>query len=212
MGFPVRKYLVPVPGLSSNVKVGHEHLFVENSVLHRDISIGNVLISEDESEGFLIDLDHAIRIDRVENSGAPGRTGTKVFMSIGLLLQDDGQRGPHSFMDDLESVFWVFFWICVHYTGPNAKPKSRSNYEDWNFRAPDKLANDKAGEITNEADFLRRAHVNFTDFYRPLIPCINKLRRVVFPGGVRWENENLALYGDMKQVLFEAMNNESSED
>jgi hypothetical protein len=43
-------------------------------MLHRDILTGNVLITEDEKKGFLIDLDHAIRISRKENSGAKGRT------------------------------------------------------------------------------------------------------------------------------------------
>ena len=56
-------------------------------MLHRGISIGNVLVTEDEKEGYLIDLDHAIKVDREGASGAKGRTGTKVFMSIGLLPQ-----------------------------------------------------------------------------------------------------------------------------
>ena len=123
---------------------------MKNGILHRDISVGNILVSEDESGGFLIDLDHAIRVDRAENSGAPGRTGTRVFMSIGLLRQSDSQRGPHSFMDDLESVFWVLFWICVHYSGPNSKLIRRSKYEHWNFRSPSELSALKVGEISKE--------------------------------------------------------------
>ena len=36
--------------------------------------------------------------------------GTKVFMSIGGLLGE-----PQTFMQDLESVFWVLFWIYIHH-------------------------------------------------------------------------------------------------
>ena len=95
---------------------GHQDLLRQKKILHRDISIGNVLITEGGDEGFLIDLDHALRVDREGASGAKGRTGTKVFMSIGLLLQGDSER-LHSFMGDPESMFWVLFWICVHYSG-----------------------------------------------------------------------------------------------
>jgi len=70
--------------------------------------MGSVLITENETEGFLIDLDHAIRADReADASGVKGCTGTKVFMSIDLLVQGDSR--PHRFMDDLESIFWLLF-------------------------------------------------------------------------------------------------------
>jgi len=40
----------------------------------------------------------------------PKLAGTKVFMSIGGLLGE-----PQTFMQDLESVFWVLFWIYIHH-------------------------------------------------------------------------------------------------
>ena len=125
MGLLVRLPIAEVVSADSNT--GHQRLLQQMGILHRDISIGNILIAEDENEGFLIDLDHAVRVDREGSSGAKGRTGTKVFMSIGLLLQSDSERRlPHSFMDDLESVFWLLFWICVHYSGPGEHRRSRN--------------------------------------------------------------------------------------
>ncbi|KAB2568650.1 hypothetical protein DBV05_g12671 [Lasiodiplodia theobromae] len=97
-------------GLLGAVK-GHESLF-NAGILHRDISIGNVLLNKTEDDGFLIDLDLAIKTDRQKASGAPNRTGTKVFMAIGALHGED-----HSFMHDLESFFWLLFWICTHWNG-----------------------------------------------------------------------------------------------
>lgn len=86
------------------------------------------MISEDESEGFLIDLDHAIEINREMNSGAKERTGTAAFMSIPI-LDSSINPGPHSFMDDLESIFWLFFGLCTHLEGPR---KMRKNpYDNW---------------------------------------------------------------------------------
>jgi hypothetical protein len=58
-----------------------------------------------------------VRSDRVCHSigalGAKGKTGTRAFIAIGALL---GKQ--HSFIHDLESFFWVLFWICIHCDGP----------------------------------------------------------------------------------------------
>lgn len=85
-------------GLLGGIK-WHESL-LDAKILHRDISVGNVMLNEAEDDGFLIDLDLAVKIDREKASGAPSKTGTKVFMAIGALYGED-----HSFMHDLESFF-----------------------------------------------------------------------------------------------------------
>ncbi|KAK6221184.1 serine threonine-protein kinase sgk2 [Colletotrichum tabaci] len=68
---------------------GHESLH-KVGILHRDISINNLMINEDSGNSswpaFLIDLDLAIREERAGASGAKGKTGTRTFMAIGVLL------------------------------------------------------------------------------------------------------------------------------
>ncbi|KAH8686421.1 hypothetical protein BGZ61DRAFT_355179, partial [Ilyonectria robusta] len=44
-------------------------------------------------------------------SGAQGKIGTVAFMAIGAL---PGNK-KHSIKHDVESFFWVLFWICIHY-------------------------------------------------------------------------------------------------
>jgi serine/threonine protein kinase len=205
MGLLVRRSICDT--CSSNSKAGHQNL-LSHGILHRDISIGNVLITEDESKGLLIDLDHAIRINRDQNSGETGSIGTKIFMSIGLLSQRDDQFRQHSFMDDLESMFWLLFWICVHYSGPDGSPVQSTYYEDWNFFSPMQLGTLKAGTVINP-NFLSNAYKDFTDFYRPLAPCVDKLRSGVFPNGVCWQQEDRNLYKKMQDVLRAAMEDPS---
>lgn len=87
---------------------GHESLY-KAGFLHRDISINNLMINMDVNDNsswrsFLIDLDLAIETSRSVASGAKGRTGTRAFMAIGVLLGEQ-----HSFRHDLESFFWVLF-------------------------------------------------------------------------------------------------------
>lgn len=104
------------------------------------------------------------------------------------------------FIHNLESFFWVIFWIYIHYEGPG-KGRVVVRFNKWNFVDTDELAGMKKGEILDEADFVRSANEYFTEYYRPLIPCINTLRKAVFPNGRRWAKEDPGLYDRMKTIL-----------
>ncbi|KAL5398112.1 hypothetical protein PMIN03_012809 [Paraphaeosphaeria minitans] len=179
---------------------GYESLQRKAGLLQSDISPNNLMVNEDKDNpswpAFIIDLDLAIREQREKASGAHGKTGTRAFMAIGVLLDDE----IHSFMHDLESFFWVLFWICVHYSeaGRDIGP---TEFECWNYESSGKLAELKKGLVSDERDFLKTAEGKFTDHYQPLIPCVNKLRRKVFPGGGRWRELNLTLYDEIKEIL-----------
>lgn len=72
----------------------------------KDVSVNNVLIHPgDNTGGFLIDFDLAIRTDREGNSGAMHRTGTFDFMALDVLRPPTGFK--HSPLHDLESFFYV---------------------------------------------------------------------------------------------------------
>ncbi|PYH88282.1 hypothetical protein BO71DRAFT_365724 [Aspergillus ellipticus CBS 707.79] len=178
---------------------GYESLHAKTGILQGDISTGNLILNEDETNpswsAFLIDLDLAIKERRERPSGAMGKTGTRAFMAIGLLL---GEK--HSFMHDLESFFWVIFWICIHYDGPTAG-RVVPRFEKWNYVAMEELAELKKGAVAHEGDFITMVTDHFTAFYRPLVPWVNRLRKVVFPNGGRWETESVVLYSRMKDVL-----------
>lgn len=119
-------------------------------------------------------------------------------MAIGSL------RGEgHSFMHDLEAFFWVIFWICIHYEGPGVE-RVVDRFDRWNFADTEELADLKKGAVSDEADFVLSAKEYFTDYYWPLIPCVNALRKEVFPHGRRWSKENTGLYGRMREILRHA--------
>lgn len=205
----LREYGKPIYQASSRVALlaalegcieGHESLY-SAGFLHRDISINNLMVNEEHEQSwrsFLIDLDLAIETTREEASGARGKTGTRAFMAIGALLDDE-----HSFMHDLESFFWVLFWICIHYDSRH-EGRRVPRFEKWNFVDTEELASSKKGVIDDEEDFLKIAEENFTPYYRPLITWVNRLRRKVFPNGERWKKPEPRLYSSMKDVLREA--------
>lgn len=169
--------------------------------LQGDISTGNLILNDGENPSwpaFLIDLDLAIKEQRERPSGARGKTGTRAFMAIGLLL---GEK--HSFKHDLESFFWVLFWICIHYDGPG-KEVGPTDFDCWNYENDRKLAHSKKGIVVDEGDFLKIAEETFTSYYQPLVPWVNRLRRVVFPGGMRRKDEDTRLYTQIKEILRSA--------
>ncbi|KAG9233274.1 hypothetical protein BJ875DRAFT_442406 [Amylocarpus encephaloides] len=108
---------------------GHESLHTENPFC----------------PSFLINLDLGIKETRREASGARGKTGTRTFMAIGALLGEQ-----HSFIHDLESIFWVLFWICIHYDGPN-QGRVVPQFDKWNYIDMEELAKLKLGTVAKEA-------------------------------------------------------------
>ena len=152
-------------------------------------------VNKAEDDGFLINLDLTVKIDRQKASRAPSKTGTKVFMAISALYGED-----HSFMHDLESFFWVLFWLYAHQNGPGQK-RSKTEYESWNYKDTKELAREKVGLVIEEDKFTNE---NFTAYCKPLIPCMQELRKVVFPEGKRWLREDRRLYSQMKSVLKRA--------
>ncbi|KAF2452271.1 serine/threonine-protein kinase Sgk2 [Lineolata rhizophorae] len=195
----VRDYGKPIYTASSRLALlaaleacieGYQSLVERAGLLQGDISPNNLIV--DESDGklraFLIDLDLAIREQRKGPSGALNKTGTRVFMAIELLLDE-----KHSFVHDLESFFWVLFWICVHFDGPD-KDIGPTEFESWNYVDSMSLAELKIGLVNSERHFLRRITTIFTPFYQPLVPWVNRLRKVVFPTSEPTEKEDRALF------------------
>ncbi|TFK51610.1 hypothetical protein OE88DRAFT_1659736, partial [Heliocybe sulcata] len=94
---------------------GLSHM-AENKIMHRDISVNNIMISTDpaakkDAKGFVIDP---------ELAAVPGKTddlsyitGTFQFLAIERLM---GQPGDHEQYHDLESVYWVLLWVVLRHT------------------------------------------------------------------------------------------------
>ncbi|KAJ7845910.1 hypothetical protein B0H13DRAFT_1543445, partial [Mycena leptocephala] len=86
---------------------GHRDVFLKKGILHRDLGFNNLLLDSDSMSGVLIDFDITV------NQGTTGdfRTDNRAFQSVKVLLQSE-KLGPHDHMDDLESLFYVLFYVC----------------------------------------------------------------------------------------------------
>jgi hypothetical protein len=65
-------------------------------------------------------------------------------MAIRALLGEQ-----HSFMHDLESFFWVLFWICIHCKGPD-ESRVVARFDKWNYVDTEELAEWKKGQVSHK--------------------------------------------------------------
>ena len=129
---------------------------------------------------FLIDFNLAIKEQREGPLGAQGKTGTKTFIAIRVLLGEI-YLAWHNF----KLFFQVLFQICIYYNRPNKKGNVIDRFNKQNSVNTEELAKMKKGAVADKEDFLKTAGDNFSLYYQPLISWVNRLRKVVFLGSRR---------------------------
>ena len=124
---PLHNYL----SLVTNWILGYWHLYSQCGYVHRDISINNILLLEDQrfaSTGILIDFDMAVKYDS-QTSGAPERTGTFHFMAYEILQG----ASIHTPLHDLESFLYVLLFVGTYYE-KGGKLRIISHHDEVLFR------------------------------------------------------------------------------
>ncbi|KAI5779566.1 hypothetical protein EDC01DRAFT_305336 [Geopyxis carbonaria] len=143
----------------------HQSLFEKANILHRDISINNIMISKapsvDGPKGFLIDLDYAKMVDSETRSGAPHRTGTVEFMAIEVL----SGKAIHSWRHDLESFFYVLIWTCIrNRMTPSVSPQLEEMLFQWSTNIARHVKRAIMGDdMTFEDEFLNHLSEPFLE-------------------------------------------------
>ena len=173
----------------------HKEIF-ERGILHCDISTGNLMCN-----GMLIDFEQAVFLTPAHGD-VRGR-GTRPFKGIDVHLGK-----PNSFMNDVESFFWVLFWICIYREGSSINNRIVPDFDEWWYLDEADVAARKKGVVRNEADFLRIAEENFNAYHQPLSPWVSKLRQIVFPDGVPRTELDKSISDNMVEILEDAQSDE----
>ncbi|KAI5780611.1 hypothetical protein DFH27DRAFT_583507 [Peziza echinospora] len=174
--------------------IGHASLFFTCRLLHRDISASNVMYcatpitlppettpaTETQRRyapaglrhlnGFLIDLDFAVEYPPTAASGAPHKTGTLPFISIGVLDAEE-----HAYGHDLESFLYVLLWVCLG-SDQGHGPLG----ELWQAGTLESIALIKSGFVTRTNHFENRLGNDFMPQFgagRPLPTPLKELAR-----------------------------------
>ncbi|KAG6124885.1 hypothetical protein E4U12_007815 [Claviceps purpurea] len=191
---------------------GHQSLY-EAGILHRDISINNLMINEETKQAcphFLIDLDHAIKIGPNVLPNERAKIGTRAFMAVELLKG----REEHSFLHDLESFFWVLYWICIQYGKSGTDSRRSPRLDRWNYMDDLDLAAEKSVLLSSASEFKEEAERDFMPYYKPLLPYVNQLRQMlpyvvqlpgrIFKNSIPIKGPGPELYSQMINVLRQA--------
>ncbi|KAL6859357.1 hypothetical protein J3F83DRAFT_768986 [Trichoderma novae-zelandiae] len=188
----------------------HQSLYYKGRLLHRDISQGNIIITDVHKTGFwgmLIDFDLVKELDNgpVE---AGVRTGTMDFMAIQVLRSTAAPTYRH----DLESFLYVLLWLCITrgwvFVGRKS-PVALSELQGW--RAANSyghLARNKQANMDKHCfeDVLQEFPVEF----ERIKPLCRSLRSILFPIRedalfVGTPPDPNSLYGPMLEAFHEAI-------
>ncbi|TBU56634.1 hypothetical protein BD310DRAFT_854586 [Dichomitus squalens] len=195
---------------------GHREAW-EVGVLHRDVSTGNILISERAEErfrGFLHDFDYSSMTKEMppplddsdpctdpllcmaevcDDDDLKERTGTYYYMSYDLLETEDC---VHSVHHDLESFYWVLLWIILRHTKHDFKTtKNQPNpcAAIFQFGDDQGAANTKRGWLTKPRSFVLTVEDN-----KPLTDLLHAFRMLIFRTNV------ISLYLEPREYLTHA--------
>ncbi|PPR06321.1 hypothetical protein CVT24_001033 [Panaeolus cyanescens] len=187
--------------------VGHQELWDKSNVLHRDVSDKNILYKKERKGnsplgGVLIDYDLSIYFLREDsNHEVDFRTGTKAFQSSTVLLchrqELKAEPVPNiliDHLDDLESFFWVLYYITLENVGPGEDERlfrDQFKVRDIFEEGPDRAYTSKY-EILGSPEFIK-LQAGWGDAVRTLVvklaeyfyqEHIKKRREMFGPGGI----------------------------
>ncbi|KAK0479934.1 hypothetical protein EDD18DRAFT_1086212 [Armillaria luteobubalina] len=117
----------------------HKWLYEHPKILHRDISMANIIYRMDEEGnvlGVLIDFDLSSLIP-INEATSLRRTGTPPYMALDL-LKEVNDSGPHLYRHDLEALFYVMLMICCRHSiiknsqdGTSQLKESSAHFSQW---------------------------------------------------------------------------------
>jgi hypothetical protein len=110
----------------------HQWLYEQPGILHRDLSMGNIMWHHVDGKvhGVLNDYDLAsFEQDKDKGPTSDHRTGTKPFMAFDLL--NERWKGGHYYRHDLESLFYIILCFACRYRCPGVPARDPRSYENW---------------------------------------------------------------------------------
>ncbi|KAJ2853871.1 hypothetical protein GGI22_004701, partial [Coemansia erecta] len=166
IGSPI-KFVESVPELiivAADVMRCHSEIVSKCSILHRDLSMGNMLVRRDSSgaaHGMIIDFDHAISMGSRDGAPRAERSGTMQFMSCRNLESSQLHPSP---LDDWESMLYILCWAGTFGWSTNTSPPDKATGKPLSRRIDGWL---NGTSLVNVAK-AKRADLNSADNFREI--------------------------------------------
>ncbi|KAI0704238.1 hypothetical protein C8T65DRAFT_741193 [Cerioporus squamosus] len=126
--------------------VAHQFAWIKCGILHRDISVGNILLCHFDGDttgtrlGLLADWDLAKTREQLEKQQATQKSQSGTWQFMSALLQKYANK-PHELADDLESFLHMLNWCAWKYF-PHEASDDRMNLATMFFMMFDKVVRD----------------------------------------------------------------------
>ncbi|THV00268.1 hypothetical protein K435DRAFT_776628, partial [Dendrothele bispora CBS 962.96] len=155
-----------------DVLQAHRWLYDHCRILHRDISMNNIMVRKVDGEifGVLNDLDLASRATKEMSATSKHRTGTRPFMAYELL--NPKKVVSHLYRHDLESFFYVMLCLCCRYNLDGTR--AGKEYDEWFTRSALDVKRSKTDMFTQLEAFEPPVTPDFSAF-EPLLVRIHGL-------------------------------------
>ncbi|KAJ2829873.1 hypothetical protein IWW50_000600 [Coemansia erecta] len=186
----------------------HSGILKHCNVLHRDISMGNILVvyPDDNSttgkkrppSGLLIDFDYAISMGKDRKRSRAERSGTLPYMSIHNLENADCERTA---LDDWESLLYMVCWLGT--IGLTKDERDRAHHtvpclpiNTWNLGSVQEIADMKRSHMHDKDIFEAKISRHFSKKYPLLQYLAIQLHKALFlhedcPVGTRSSANNM---------------------
>lgn len=195
----------------------HQELFMDRKILHRDISHGNIILTDPEQadgcSGMLIDYDLAVQVSddrKNEISQEKHMTGTLDFMAIEVLeaaVRKETAGLERTYRHDLESFFYVFLALCIRHGWEKNTKLKLDILRPWYDATYGQIARTKRGDM--DADGFE---VSLLSNFSPMFDCVKalarKLRDILFGKGALYTKtpaDPQRMYGSMIAAFEDAI-------
>ncbi|KAJ7883300.1 hypothetical protein B0H13DRAFT_1721285 [Mycena leptocephala] len=169
-----------------DVVEAHRDLSQKANILHRDISMNNIMLVPSPQTWKSADLPPTSPSLAALAGSHPldiSSAGTLPFMAIDILADGEGLPA-HEPKHDLESLLYVLIWVCVHYAGPGDVERQNFNIHNSPLRHWVKgddytaigLVKDSA--MRNTKFWKRNVLDSFAPYFEPLKPCASSWRQL----------------------------------
>lgn len=135
----------------------HKSLFLNRKILHRDVSLNNIILTDPKQtgglSGMLIDFDLAVSIcenGKNERTEEQVMTGTLEYIAMEILegaLRKDTAGIEHTYRHDLESFFYVFLSVCIRYGWEDGMAPNQNLLSTWYTGEFENIYRAKRGDI-----------------------------------------------------------------
>lgn len=166
--------------LTSQPPLAHHDLYEKAGILHRDISLDNLMVDPSDSTiGVLIDFDHSTRVAADDGSPIlvkPRVTGTPPFLAMDALRETPPPK-PY-FRHDLESFLYVLVYILTHHDEQGNEDPSITELDHWEYESYSEISRHKLSFLSrpHRLRYLpRKAKVQLKDTWVPKLARLFRL-------------------------------------